>query len=263
MPAAERIDVTRAVCDTVLATPGITCLLGGTVGVPAPVTVDGRVVVDGPYLPGVAELDLRTALDLAVPMQVANAANLAERWLGVAAGTDDVVLVLAGERLGAGVCLGGRILRGHRGGTGELGFLDLVIGDDPTARDGGADGIGRLVRRWGSDALGRPVGAEEVFDAARRGESWAREVLDAVARRIARALAVLASLLDPEVIVVGGAVAGAREHLLIPLEQEFARVSRRPARLATSTLADRGVLLGAVRATPDDVRPRLWDLAQS
>jgi len=42
----------------------------------------------------------------------ANLAALAERWHGVAHGVEDIVLVLAGERLGAGIVVGGRLVRG-------------------------------------------------------------------------------------------------------------------------------------------------------
>jgi predicted NBD/HSP70 family sugar kinase len=255
--APERLAVTHDACLRALeaagATPGQ--VLGAVLGVPAPVTAGGHAVATEGYLPGLADLDLRSAL--LVPALVENDANLAvaaERWLGVAHGIDDVVLVLAGERLGAGVCLGGRLVRGHRGGVGEMGFLDLVAGVGDTAA------IGHLARAWGSDRLGRPVSAEEVTAAARAGDPAALDVLDAVARRVARALAVLATLLDPELIVIGGAVAAAGDVLLAPLEREVALLTVRPVRLAASSLADRGVLLGAVRVALDDVRPRLLDL---
>lgn len=259
--ADERLAVTHDACARALDAAGATPdqVLGAVLGVPAPVTAGGHAVADETYLPGLAALDLRAALTpvAPVPALVENDANLAvaaERWLGVAAGVDDLVLVLAGERLGAGVCLDGRVVRGHRGGVGEMGFLDLVSGV------GGTAAIGHLMREWGSDRLGRTVRAEDVVAATRAGDRAALDVLDAVARRIARALAVLATLLDPELIVVGGAVAAAGDTLLTPLEREVARLTARPVRLAASSLADRGVLLGAVRVALDDVRPRLLDL---
>ena len=259
--AADRLALTRDTCaralDAAGAAPGR--VLGAVLGVPAPVDAGGRAAADEAYLPGLAALDLRAALAPTVARAlVENDANLAvaaERWRGVARGVDDVVLVLAGERLGAGVCLGGRVVRGHRGGVGEMGFLDLVDGV------GGTDAIGNLARRWGSAELGRSVRAEQVVAAAGAGDPAARGVVDAVARRIARALAVLSTLLDPELLVVGGAVAAAGEVLLAPLRREVARVTARPVRLAASSLADRGVLLGAVRVALDDVRPRLLDLS--
>lgn len=260
VPAAERIADTRAALAEALDMAGVrpAQVLAGALGVPAPVFPAGHTVAAEHYLPGLAAVDLRDALSplVEVPLLVENDANLAvlaERWLGVAAGADDAVLVLAGERLGAGVCLGGRILRGHHGATGEMGFLHLVGGVGDT------DAIGNLTRRWGTVVTGPDGRAEDVFDAARRGDPAALEVLDAVARRIGRALAVLATLLDPEVLVIGGAVAGAADILLGPLERELRNATPAGARLAASTLADRGVLLGAVRSALDDVRPRLLD----
>lgn len=258
--AAERLDLTRATCARALDAAGTAGgrVLGTVLGVPAPVDADGRASADEAYLPGLAALDLPTALAPVVGRaRVENDANLAvvgERWRGVARGVDDVVLVLAGERLGAGVCLGGRVVRGHRGGVGEMGFLDLVDGV------GGTAAIGSLARRWGSTELGRTVRAEQVVAAAGAGDETARGVVDAVARRIARALAVLATLLDPELLVVGGAVAAAGEVLLAPLRREVAGLTERPVRLSASVLADRGVVLGAVRTALDEVRPRLLDL---
>jgi predicted NBD/HSP70 family sugar kinase len=261
VPAAERIDTTRtalaAALDAARVRPDQ--VLAGALGVPAPVHPAGHAVAADRYLPGLAAVDLRTALAplVTIPLLVENDANLAvlaERWLGVAAGADDAVLVLAGERLGAGVCLGGRILRGHHGAVGEMGFLHLVEGV------GGTDAIGNLARRWGTGITGPDGRAEDVFDAARRGDPAALEVIDAVARRIGRALAVLATMLDPEILVIGGAVAVGADVLLEPLERELTRATTARARLAASTLADRGVLLGAVRSALDDVRPRLLDL---
>ncbi|WP_219419529.1 ROK family transcriptional regulator [Pseudonocardia nigra] len=262
VPADERIDATRAAVAAVLDTAGAAPaqVLGGALGVPAPVHPAGHAVAVEHYLPGLAAVDLRTALAplVGVPLLVENDANLAvraERWVGVAAGSDDAVLVLAGERLGAGVCLDGRILRGRHGATGEMGFLHLVEGVGDT------DAVGNLARRWGAGVTGPAGRAEDVFAVARDGDRAALDVVDAVARRVGRALAVLATLLDPEVLVVGGAVAEGADVLMGPLARELARAAPAArARLVPSTLADRGVLLGAVKAALDDVRPRLLDL---
>ncbi len=226
-------------------------------GVPAPVTADGHAVAVDAYLPGLARVDLRTALaPLPAPPIVENDADLAvlaERWRGAAVGCADAVLLLAGERLGAGICVGGRPVRGRSGGAGEMGFLHLVTGV------GTPDGIGRLLRR----ATGLP--APDAFAAAARGEATALAALDAVAERVGRVLALLATLLDPQVIVLGGAVAEAGDVLMTPLRRAYAGALReRPLRatpaLAASPLAERGTVLGAVRVALDDLVPRLIDL---
>jgi predicted NBD/HSP70 family sugar kinase len=227
-------------------------------GVPAPVTADGHAVAVDAYLPGLAAVDLHTALRplLDAALIVENDADLAvlgERWLGAAAGTKDAVLLLAGERLGAGICVDGRLVRGNAGGAGEMGFLHLVsdVGD--------TDGIGRLLRF----ATGVP--ATEVFAAARRGDPPSLAALEAVSRRVGRVLAILATLLDPQVIVLGGAVAEAGGVLMEPLRRAYEdALQERPLRatpvLAASLLAERGTLLGAVRVALDDLIPRLLDL---
>src|SRR4051812_46253803 len=52
-----------------------------------------------------------------------NLAVIAERWCGAATGADDIVAVLAGERIGAGILVGGQVLRGHAGAAGGLALL--------------------------------------------------------------------------------------------------------------------------------------------
>ncbi|WP_345712271.1 ROK family protein, partial [Kineococcus glutinatus] len=251
--------------------------------VPGPVTGDGHVDAVERWLPGLARADLRAALGGVAgwPVLVENDANLAvlgERWRGTAAGVDDVVLLLAGERFGAGVFLGGRLLRGAHGGTGELGVLRLVEGV------GDADGVGAVARRLGAEAVARAGGrtraaasrggalfravggdpervdAEVVFAAARAGDPAAAAVVDAVAARLARVVAVVASVLDPALVVLGGAVAGAGDVLLPAVEREAAPLCRWPPLLRASALGERAVVSGAVRLALDDVAGRLLDL---
>ena len=77
----------------------------------------------------------------------ANLAALGERWRGAAQGVDDLAVLLAGERLGAGLLESGRLLHGSQGGAGEMAFLDRVEGV------GNADGIALLARTWGAEAV--------------------------------------------------------------------------------------------------------------
>jgi predicted NBD/HSP70 family sugar kinase len=260
MSAARRLVRVRDTVAEALRSAGVppAGIFAAVLGVPAPVTASGHAVAVDAYLPGLARVDLRTALHplLDRPVMVENDADLAvlaERWRGVAAGCADAVLVLAGERLGAGICVDGRLVRGQSGGAGEMGFLHLVTGV------GAPDGIGRLLRR----STGRPAPA--AFAAVARGEPAATAALGTVAERIGRVLAILATLLDPQMIVVGGAVAEAGDVLMGPLHRAYAGALReRPLRatpaLTASSLAERGTVLGAVRVALDDLVPRLLDL---
>ncbi|WP_420313617.1 ROK family protein [Actinopolymorpha alba] len=74
------------------------------------------------------------ARTLGCPVVVENDANLAaisERWQGIASDADDVVVLVAGERTGAGIVIGGQLVRGKRSGTGEMTFLGLLRAADP------------------------------------------------------------------------------------------------------------------------------------
>jgi len=256
-PVEQRLGRVRATVDEALRAAGVPAeqVRAAALGVPAPVTADGHALAVDSYLPGLTRVDLRTAL-APLPLIVENDADLAvlaERWMGAAVDCADAVLLLAGERLGAGICVGGRLVRGRTGGAGEMGFLHLVEGV------GAPDGIGRLLRR----ATGLP--APDALAAAARGEQAALDALDAVVERVGRVLAILATLLDPQVIVLGGAIAGAGDVLMGPLHRAYAGALReRPLRatpgLAASPLAERGTVLGAVRVALDDLVPRLIDL---
>lgn len=259
--AADRLALAQRVVAAALADAHVTpdAVLAVGVGVPAPVSRDGRILAGGDYLPGLAEVDVAATFGTALPCPVlvendANLAALAERWRGVAPGFDDVVVLLAGERLGAGIVLDGRLLHGHRGAAGEMGFLALVEGV------GGADGVAALARAYAADAGLAPVSAEAVFAATRAGEDAARAVVERVAGTLARAIAPVAVMVDPEVVVIGGAVADSCDVLLAPLERRLAGLVPAPPRVVASSLGARAVVVGAVRLALDyverEVTPR-------
>ncbi|WLQ07983.1 ROK family transcriptional regulator [Arthrobacter oryzae] len=281
--APERLRLTRKLLQELLPKAGIDPrnVLSCGMAVPAPVTSDGHAVALESYLPGMAALDLRESLqpDFSWPVLAENDANLAvlaERWLGVAQNVDNVIVLLAGERLGAGICLGGRLIRGG-GAAGEMRFLELVEGV------GNTDAVGGMCRELGAVAAaeiiagerdeapggsalvalsgGNPgsMTAEIVVDAARRGDPAAVEVIAVVMERTARAAAVVSTLLDPELLVLAGGPAGAGDVLLPALEHELNRLNSARPRLAASTLGDHSALTGAVRLALDHAFEGLLD----
>ena len=143
--------------------------------------------------------------------------------------------------------------------AGRFGARQPELAVNDVRQVGAPDGIGRLLRR----ATGLP--APDALAAAARGERAALDALDAVAERAGRVLAILATLLDPQVIVLGGAIAAAGDVLMGPLRRAYGgALHERPLRatpaLAASPLAERGTVLGAVRVALDDLVPRLIDL---
>jgi predicted NBD/HSP70 family sugar kinase len=288
VPADERVAVVCRQIGRVLTRAVVepSRVLAVTVGVPTSVDADGRPLGREAYLPGLPGRDLGPEIGgrHGWPVLVENDANLAawgERWRGVAAGVDDLVVLLADERLGSGLFSDGRPVRGHRGGAGELRFFELV------ERVGSTYGMAWLVRTLGADAVaalgssgpsgggpsgggrgqvlwdlagGDPAAVETgtVLKAARAGDEVALEVVDEVAERMAHAVAAVASLLNPELVVIAGAVADAGDLFLDRIRDRLVPdLIDLPPRLAMSSLGDQAVVVGAVRMALDHVEASL------
>jgi predicted NBD/HSP70 family sugar kinase len=285
VPADDRVAAICRQIGRVLALAGVepSRVLAVTVGVPTSVDADGRPLGREAYLPGLPGRDLGPEIggQFGWPVLVENDANLAawgERWRGVAAGVDDLVVMLADERLGSGLFSDGRPVRGHRGGAGELRLLELV------ERVGSTYGIAWLLRTLGAEAVaglgpsgpagprggrgrvlwersgGDPAAVEtaSVLEAARAGDEVALEVVDEVADRMAHAIAAVAGLLNPELVVISGAVASAGDLLLHRIRDRLVPdLIDLPPRLAMSSLGDQAVVVGAVRMALDHVEARL------
>jgi predicted NBD/HSP70 family sugar kinase len=239
-------------------------------GIAAPVDRHGDVLATQKFW-GLFDIDLRAALKELRGWTVllendANLAALGDRWLGAAAGADDVVVILASERLGSGVIEGGRLVHGSRGSAGELAYLDLVEGVGDTF------GIAYLARKWAAEALAgsaasmlrsfapHEVEAEHVFSAAADGDAVSLEILDRMADRMARVIGTVATMLNPELVVIGGAVANSAGVLLAPISERLPDFTATPPRVAVSPLGDAVVTVGAVRGALDFVEANSLDL---
>ena len=174
--------------------------------------------------------DLERAL--ARPVRVANDANcfaLSEAADGAGAGADVVFGAIVGTGVGAGVVVGGRVLTGPNGVAGEWGHNPLPWPQDDE-RPGprcycGKDGCietflsGPAVARDHAAHGGGDADAAEIARRAAEGDAAARATLDRHAGRMARALASVVNLLDPDVVVLGGGVSN-----LAPLYDEVPRL---------------------------------------
>ncbi|MFF5470611.1 ROK family protein [Streptomyces achromogenes] len=234
---------------------------GLAVAVPGLVARDGRTVVRAPNLDW-HDTDLGALLPGGWPLSVDNEANfgaLAELWLG--AGTPgDFLHVSAEIGIGAAVVVDGRLLRGKRGFAGELGHVP-VRPDGPPCPCGGR---GCLEQYAGEEAVRRAAGLEPredlvglLAERAGAGDEGVRAALRDAGTALGIALTGAVNLLDPETVVLGGALAGLSPWLLPTLETELTGRTAGPACPVTvSPLGPQGPLLGAahsvVRAVLDD-----------
>ena len=264
-PPQERIGVVDLACRQALEAagtdPGRVLAVGA--GIAAPVDRDGNVLVTQRFW-SLFDVGLRSALKELHGWTVllendANLAALGERWRGSGAGVDDLVVLLAGERLGAGVMESGRLLHGRGGAAGEMGYLDMVEGV------GSSDGIAALARQWsaagGGPSAGGPASAPRVFEDAAAGDPAALAILDRISERMTRVIASIASLINPEQVVIGGAVAESAGALLPGITALLPRFTATPPRVTVSPLGDAIVTVGAVRHALDYVEANALELA--
>jgi glucokinase len=208
-----------------------------------------------PNLWGRDEVPLRDVLAPAVGVPVVIDSDrsgyvLGEQWMGVARGLANVVFVAIGTGIGVGVLAGGRVMRGAHGIAGAAGWFALTPEwQDIYARTG----------CWEAEAAGPGVArvaamenAETVVAAARSGSEEARTVLASAARFTGMAVANLISLLNPEIVVLGGGfLHGAADLLFETIRDEAARWAQPIAfsrtRIELTTLGESAGLLGAAR----------------
>ncbi|MFD3730144.1 ROK family protein [Streptomyces sp. NPDC058632] len=234
---------------------------GLAVAVPGLVARDARTVVRAPNL-GWHDTDLGALLPARFPLTVANEANcgaLAELWLGGDT-PRDFLHVSAEIGIGAAVVVDGRLLLGNRGFAGELGHVP-VRPDGPQCACGGR---GCLEQYAGEEAVLHAAGLEPGEDRvgllagrAEQGDPAVRRALHDAGTALGIALTGAVNLLDPESVVLGGALSGLAPWLLPSLRSELARRTAGPAcPVSVSALGPEGPLLGAahsvIRGVLDD-----------
>lgn len=161
--------------------------------------------------------ELREALGPAtIVANDVNLATLAERDHGHGKSCDTFVFISIGTGIGMGLVLDGRPYVGAHGAAGEIGFLSA---DSPTEIDpadarrrgpldaaGSAAGIIRAARARGMS--GR-LSAKRIFQAAAEGDAQASAVVTEEVQIVARAVANVTSVVDPELVVLGGGIGSA------------------------------------------------------
>ncbi len=199
----------------------------GTVGVGTPGSSSPRSGVirnsNSTYLNGRAfRADLSRALGREVRMaNDANCLALSEAHDGAAAGAPTVFAAILGTGCGGGLVVDGRLVEGANGLGGEWGHVPLPW-PSPAELQVGACWCGQrgCLETWISGkgferdhvaAGGAPTPATRIVAGARAGDVAARESLDRYLDRLARGLAMIVNLLDPDVVVFGGGMSNVAE----------------------------------------------------
>lgn len=230
--------------------------LGVAVSAPVPATThalgSGRILADWHSIDVAGVLSAHTGLRV----EIGNDANLgaiAEHRFGVARDIDDFIYVMLSDGVGAGLVLGGRLYEGAVGAAGEFGHI-TVARDGYICRCGNRGCIETVV---GAKALitalvptrGVDTTLLEIIATARDGDDGTRRVLADAGTVVGRALAPLCTVLDPALVVIGGACS-ASDALISAAQAALAGgitpLRSKPIPVRPSALGDEAEMLGAV-----------------
>jgi predicted NBD/HSP70 family sugar kinase len=150
-----------------------------------------------------------------------NAAALAEQADGHGREVGSFAFVSVGTGIGMGLVVGGQLVRGAHGAAGEIAYVPMTGGHGTEPEPGtgassspaswrgaleGASSAAAVVRSARRAGLRGQVSARSVFQAAARGDDRATAVVADEAQLVARMLCTVISVIDPELIVLGGGI---------------------------------------------------------
>jgi glucokinase len=248
--------------------------LGG-IGIAAAGAVDSRrqVVTISPNLPDWSDVPVAQLLSERYGVNTylvndANAAALGEHRYGAGRGLKNLVLLTLGTGIGGGIIIDGQLYEGATGSAAELGHMVIDM-NGPVCACGNrgclemmASGMSiaidamRRISRGGKSCLMEMVRgeiqgitAEMVASAARSGDILSLEVLSQAGIYLGVGLSNLVNIFNPELIIIGGAVAKTGNLLLDPAKREMAArafpVSVGAVRITLAELGNDAGIFGA------------------
>ncbi|MFC3298140.1 ROK family protein [Arthrobacter agilis] len=199
------------------------------IGLPGPVEHDTGRPINPPIMPGWDRFDVPGFVQetFAVPVLVDNDVNImalgeqSANWPEI----DDLVFIKVATGIGAGIISGGILQRGAQGTAGDLGHVRVASGGDAPCRCGN---LGCLEAVASGPALAASLGgavqqdlmgSQDVIDLVRSGDARALQAIRQAGRDIGDVVAMCINLINPSVVVIGGSLAQAGEHLLAGIRE--------------------------------------------
>lgn len=203
----------------------------------------------------------KLAEQFGLPVIVDNDVNLAalgEYWFGAGQNSQNMVTMVVGTGIGAGIIINGSLYRGAHEASGEV--CNLIPGrqylgksfEDFGALESLASSIGiaNRARQLLKDRLNprdlESLASQDVFTAAERGEAWARDLLDETIDYLAIGIVSIIACFDPELIVLGGEIVRHAELIVDPILQRIRGALPVQPRLVVSSLGSLAVVMGAI-----------------
>jgi glucokinase len=221
-------------------------IIGIGIGAPGPLDIKRGIINFAPNLPGWRDVPLQKILEDEFNMKIvlendANAAAWGERCFGAGQGVNNLVCFTLGTGIGGGIIIDGKIYHGNNCGAGELGHM-TVNKDGPRCNCGNygcleayssAIGIKNRIKNRiqegikseflnfdGDDQLFKSLRLKSIFEAARKGDSLTSDIVEEAISYLGIAIANMANILNPEMVILVGGITNEGDKLLIPLRKE-------------------------------------------
>src|SRR5437868_7771207 len=240
----------RALIEQSLAEVGGQCV---AVGVATPGVVHDNGVLLSPNIPGWERVPLRETMraNLHIPMVVAEndvkAAAMAEVLWGALKEADPAVYLSLGTGIAAAIVIGGRVVTGAHGASGEIGYNLRSVLDTSGAANGRApleEAIGgRFIGERASLLLGEPLSTAELFA---HPDIRARFLVDETLAELATHVANLAILIDPARVAVGGGLMSSGDVILHALTFRLEYAVPFPPEIVPARFLQDASLYGAI-----------------
>lgn len=244
-------------------------LLAVAAGAPGAVDPNrGMVIALAPNLEGWSQVPMASMLRkaLGAPVVVDNDVNLAilgERWRGAARGHETCAFISVGTGIGAGLVVKGELHHGHHYLAGEIALM--CMGPQFVDTDFGSRGcfetlagLKAIAAQWSAHAAVNGDGwVRALFDAARGGNREAQRIVSETSRLVGIAAANLDVVLDPSLIILGGALIAQAPELIDEVRQIVARIVPTPSEIVAPALAEEAPLWGCVLIATTEARERV------
>jgi predicted NBD/HSP70 family sugar kinase len=259
--ARAALDAAARMVDEVLAEAQVErkSVIGAGIGIPGPVDRAQGTVGSATILPGWIGLRIGSAMQdrLAMPVEIENDANLgalAELTWGAGRECSNFAYVKVATGIGAGLVIGGRLLRGASGTAGEIGHTTL----DEAGALCYCGNRGCLETVASGPAIIELVGLingevpnlSQIVDLAAAGELRCHRAIADAGHEIGVAIAGLCNLINPQRVVVGGLLSRTGEVLLHPMRESIRRhavlAAAEKLEVVPAVFVERAELLGSL-----------------
>lgn len=228
----------------------ISDLEGVGIGVPGPVDFEKGMVYDCPNLYGWKNIEVREIFKrkFNIPVVLENdarVAGLAEVRLGSAKGFRHVFYVTVSTGIGGAMIFDRKIYHGADGAAGEFGQMRLIDGTIFEQRYAGPS----IERIFG-------ISTHQIPELIKKNDPGAKKALEHLITGLGTYLSNITTLLNPEIIVMGGGVSSIGDILLKPIEQEIRKqgfsISSKNVKVVRAGLGTDSGAIGAVELLFDD-----------